>query len=162
MKQLPMPTRVRNTLTKRLISSGFTVSEPNRKSQTLGVVSPIHYVSLLQAVHLFRQFFPTSTTYYNGSRLWYLRYFSRRLWLKNQQEALYSKFQATVDAAEGRDRIFAGLALSYCYWWNGDREKARETLVSLQEQFPQDLALKLSTVFISIQTGHYAGTLKLL
>ena len=106
--------------------------------------------------------FPTSTTYYNGSRFGYLKYFSRQLWLKNQQEALYSKFQATVDAAEDRDRIFAGLALSYCYWWNGDREKARETLVSLQEQFPHDLALKLSTVFISIQTGHYAGTLKLL
>ncbi len=135
-------------------------TQPQITNTRRGVSHPLRFAS--SSSSSIQTIFPTSTTYYNGNRLRYLRYFSRRLWLKNQQEALYSKFQATVDAAEGRDRIFAGLALSYCYWWNGDREKARETLVSLQEQFPQDLALKLSTVFISIQTGHYAGTLKLL
>ena len=135
-------------------------TQPQITNTRRGVSHPLRFAS--SSSSSIQTIFPTSTTYYNGSRLWYLKYFSRRLWLKNQQEALYSKFQATVDAAEGRDRIFAGLALSYCYWWNGDREKARETLVSLQAQFPQDLALKLSTVFISIQTGHYAGTLKLL
>ena len=135
-------------------------TEPQITNTRRGVSYPLRFAS--SSSSSIQTIFPTSTTYYNGNRLWYLRSFSRRLWLKNQQEELYSKFQATVDAAEGRDRIFAGLALSYCYWWNGDREKARETLVSLQEQFPHDLPLKLSTVFVSIQTGHYAGTLKLL
>ncbi len=106
--------------------------------------------------------FPSTTIYYKGSRLGYLKYFSRQLWLKNQHEALYTKLQTTLDAAEGRNRIFAGLALSYCYWWNGVREKAQEVLVPLQKEFPHDLSLKLSTVFVSVQTGHYAGTLKLL
>ena len=106
--------------------------------------------------------FPSTTIYYKGSRLGYLKYFSHQLWLKNQHEALYTKLQTTLDAAEGRNRIFAGLALSYCYWWNGAREKAQEVLVSLQKEFPHDLSLKLSTVFVSIQTGYYAGTLKLL
>ncbi len=106
--------------------------------------------------------FPSITIYYKGSRLGYLKYFSQQLWLKNQHEALYTKLQTTLDAAEGRNRIFAGLALSYCYWWNGAREKAQEILVPLQKEFPHDLSLKLSTVFVSIQTGHYAGTLTLL
>ena len=134
-------------------------TQPQITNTRRGVSHPLPFAASSSSM---QTIFPTSTTYYNGSRLRYLRDFSRRLWLKNQQEALYAKFQATVDAAEGRDRIFAGLALSYCYWWNGDRKKARETLASLQAQFPDDLALKLSTVFISIQTGHYAGTLKLL
>ena len=135
-------------------------TEPQITNTRRGVSHPLRFAS--SSSSSIQAIFPTSTTYYNGSRLGYLRSFSRRLWLKNQQEALYSKLQATVDAVEGRDRIFAGLALSYCYWWNGEREKARETLVSLQAQFPRNLALKLSTVFSSIQTGHYAGTLKLL
>ena len=135
-------------------------TQPQITNTRRGVSHPLRFAA--SSSPSIQTIFPTSTTYYNGSRLSYLRYFSRRLWLKNQQEALYAKLQATVDTAKGRDRIFAGLALSYCYWWNGDREKARETLVSLQAQFPQDLALKLSTVFLSIQTGHYAGTLKLL
>ena len=135
-------------------------TQPQITNTRRGVSHPLRFAS--SSSSSIQTIFPTPTTYYNGRRLGYLRYFSRRLWLKNQQEALYSKLQATVDTAEGRDRIFAGLALSYCYWWNGDREKARETLVALQAQFPHDLALKLSTVFLSIQTGRYAGTLKLL
>ena len=106
--------------------------------------------------------FPTTTVYYEGSRFRYLQYFSRQLWLKNQHEALYAKLQTTFDAAVGRNRIFAGLALSYCYWWNGEHEKSQEVLVRLQKEFPHDLSLKLSTVFIAIQTGQHAGTLQLL
>ena len=106
--------------------------------------------------------FPTTTVYYEGSRFRYLQYFSRQLWLKNRHEALYTKLRTTFDAAAGRNRIFSGLALSYSYWWNGAREKSQEVLVSLQREFPQDLSLKLSTVFIAIQTGQHAGTLQLL
>ncbi len=106
--------------------------------------------------------FPARTVYFEGSRLGYLKTFSRQLWFKNQHEALFTKLKTTFDASEGRDRIFPGLALSYCYWWNGEREKAQEILVSLQKEFPNDLSLKLNTVFISIQTGQNAGTFKLL
>lgn len=106
--------------------------------------------------------FPSRTMYYQGSRFGYLSYFSRQLWLKNQHEVLYTKLQTAFDASEGRDRIFSGLALSYCYWWNGEREKSQNVLVSLQKEFPHDHSLKLSTVFISIQTGQHAGTIKLL
>ncbi len=106
--------------------------------------------------------FPTSTIYYKGNRLSYLKSFSRQLWMNNQQMVLYKKLQATFDAMTGRDRIFPGLALSYCYWWNGEREKAQEILVSLQNEFPHDHSLKLNTVFLAIQSGQHAGTIKLL
>ncbi|MXV77490.1 tetratricopeptide repeat protein, partial [Candidatus Poribacteria bacterium] len=106
--------------------------------------------------------FPTSTAYYKGSRLWYLKSFSRELWMNNQQMVLYEKLQTVFDATDGRDRIFPGLALSYCYWWNGRREKAQEILVSLQNEFPHDQSLKLNTVFLAIQSGQQAGTIKLL
>ena len=106
--------------------------------------------------------FPTSTIYFKGSRLWYLKSFSRQLWMNNQQMVLYKKLQTTFDATDGRDRIFPGLALSYCYWWNGEREKAQEILVSLQNEFPHDYSLKLNTVFLAIQSGQHAGTIKLL
>ncbi len=106
--------------------------------------------------------FPTSTVYYKGHRLWYLESFSHQLWMKNQQIVLVKKLQATFDATDGRDRIFPGLALSYCYWWHGEREKAQEILVSLQKEFPHDQSLKLNTVFLAIQSGQHAGTIKLL
>ncbi len=106
--------------------------------------------------------FPTSTVYYKGSRLWYLNSFSRELWMNNQHMVLYKKLQTAFDATDGRDRIFPGLALSYCYWWNGEREQAQEILVSLQNEFPHDQSLKLNSVFLAIQSGQHAGTIKLL
>ncbi len=127
-----------------------------RRMVSLTTISSSSSSSSIQAI------FPTRTVYYQGSRLGYLKTFSRQLWFKNQQEALYTKLQTTFDASDGRDRIFSGLALSYCYWWNGEREKAQEILVALQKEFPKDLSLKLNTVFISIQTGQNAGTLRLL
>ena len=106
--------------------------------------------------------YPSPTVYYNQDRLQYLQWAFSQLWMKDGQEALYTKLQAELDAAEGRDCIYPGLALSYCYWWEGKRDKAQEVLSGLQKEFPEDLTLKLNTVFASIQTGQHGVALELL
>ena len=104
--------------------------------------------------------YPSPTTYYNQNRLQFLRRTFSLLLSHNQQEALYNKLQAALAAATGRDRIYPSLALSYCYWWHGQRDKAQETLSALQAEFPEDLTLKLNTVFAAIQSGQHAIALK--
>ena len=106
--------------------------------------------------------YPSPTTYYDQSRLQYLQQVFSQLWTSNQQDALYTKFQVELDAAKDRSRIYPGLALSYCYWWAGQRDEAQEVLSVLQKEFPADLTLKLNTVFASIQTGQHAKALDLL
>ncbi len=106
--------------------------------------------------------YPSPTSYYNQNRLEYLQAVFSQLWMKDGQETLYAKLQTELEATEGRDRIYPGLALSYCYWWEGKRDKAQEVLSVLQEQFPDDLTLKLNTVFASIQTGQHGTALELL
>ena len=106
--------------------------------------------------------YPSTTIYYNRIRLTYLEYFSRRLWFKNQEQALIKKLKYEFDSAEGDNRIFPGLALSYCYWWNNQRNNAQEILIELQKEFPRDLTLKLNTVMVSLQNGQYSGSLRLL
>ena len=109
-----------------------------------------------------RSSYPSPTVYYNQNRLDHLQWFFRELWLRNQQEALYTKLQAALNSAEGRDRIYPGLALSYCYWWDEKRTEAQEVLSELQKEFPNDLTLKLNTVFVSIQMGEHRTALVLL
>ena len=106
--------------------------------------------------------FPSATIYYNKIRLAYLEYFSGRLWFKNQEQALIKKLKYEFDSAEGDNRIFPGLALSYCYWWNNQRNNAQEILIELQKEFPRNLTLKLNTVMVSLQNGQYTGSLRLL
>ena len=97
--------------------------------------------------------YPSPTSYYNQTRLEYLKQFFNQLWMNNQQEALYATFKAQLDTTQGRERIYPLLAMSYCYWWEGRRAEARDVLSALQQEFPNDLTLKLNTVFVSIQTG---------
>ena len=106
--------------------------------------------------------YPSPTSYYNQNRLEYLQGVFSQLWMRDGQETLYAKLQTELEAAEGRDRIYPGLALSYCYWWEGKRSKAQEVLAGLQKEFPDDLTLKLNTVFTSIQTGQHGTALELL
>ena len=103
--------------------------------------------------------YPSPTAYFNQERLNYLRSIFREFWVRNQQEKLYTKFQKELDAAVGRDRIYPSLALSYCYWWDGKRDKAQEVLSTLQKEFSDDLTLKLNTAFVSIQTGKFREAL---
>ena len=106
--------------------------------------------------------YPSATIYYNKIRLVYLEYFSRRLWFENQEQALIKKLKHVFDSAKGDNRIFPGLALSYCYWWNNQRNNAQEILIELQKEFPRNLTLKLNTVMVSLQNGQYTGSLRLL
>ena len=106
--------------------------------------------------------YPSPTTYYNRNRLQSLQQAFKLLWTHNQQEALYKKLQAELDAATHRDRIYPSLALSYCYWWAGKRDSAQETLSALQKELPDDLTLRLNAIFASIQTGAHAAALELL
>ncbi|MDE0681543.1 MAG: tetratricopeptide repeat protein, partial [Candidatus Poribacteria bacterium] len=97
--------------------------------------------------------YPSPTVFYNQNRLEYLQQFFNQLWMNDQQEALYATFKAQLDTTQDRDRIYPLLAMSYCYWWEGRRGEAQEILSALQQEFPNDLTLKLNTVFVSIQTG---------
>ena len=106
--------------------------------------------------------YPSPTVYYNQTRLEHLQWVFRELWLRSQQEALYTKLQAELNAAEGRDRIYPGLALSYCYWWDEKRAAAQTILSELQAEFPDDFTLKLVTAFVSIQAGNHKSALTLL
>ena len=106
--------------------------------------------------------YPSPTLYYNQNQLEYLQQFFNKLWMNDQQEALYTTFKTQLDTTQGRDRIYPLLAMSYCYWWEGKRTEAQEILSALQQEFPNDLTLKLNTVFVSIQTGELKTALALL
>ena len=106
--------------------------------------------------------YPSPTTYYNQDRLEYLQQIFNRLRLKDQQDTLYAKLDVELNATEGRERIYPGLALSYCYWWDGQRDKAQEILSALQAEFSDDLTLKVNTFFTAIQTGQHETALALL
>ena len=106
--------------------------------------------------------YPSPTVYYNQNRLDHLQWFFQELWLRNRQGVLYTQLQAELNSVEGRDRIYPGLALSYCYWWDEKRTEAQATLSELQKEFPNDLTLKLNTVFVSIQMGEHRTALVLL
>ena len=106
--------------------------------------------------------FPTPTTYYNQSRLQCLQKIFSQLWATNQHQPLYDVFQTELDAAEGRDKIYPALAISYCYWWENKRDPAQKIFADLQKEFPEDLTLKINTVLVSIQTGEFKTALILL
>ena len=106
--------------------------------------------------------YPSPTTYYNQDRLEYLQQVFNQLLLENQQEVLYVKLQAEFNSIAGRERIYPGLALSYCYWWDGQRDKAQEMLSALREEFSDDFTLKINTFFAAIQTGRHETALALL
>ena len=106
--------------------------------------------------------YPSPTTYYDQNRLEFLQRVFSQVWSRNQQEALYKKLQAELDSATGRDQIYPSLALSYCYWWAGQRDAAQKVLAALQQEFPEDLTLRLNTIFASIQAGQHAEAFKLI
>ena len=106
--------------------------------------------------------YPSPTLYYSQSRLESLQNGFSQFWTANQQDALYAKLRTELGDAEGRERIYPGLALSYCYWWGGQRDKGEEVLSALQKEFSDDLTLKINTAFVFIQIGQHAAALDLL
>ena len=136
--------------TKPKTSHARNVAPLSTSSSSFGGYSPV------QAT------FPTSTKYFNPSRLSYLQETFNRIWIANQNELLYAKLQSVLEAAKDTDRIYPNLAMSYCYWWDGQREKAQDIITNLQKEFPTDLTIKLITVFVSIQTGKHTASIPLL
>ena len=136
--------------TKPRITSARRVAALGSSSYSYGVYTPI------------QSSYPSPTLYYNQNRLEYLQQFFNQLWMNDQQEALYTTFKTQLDTTQGRDRIYPLLGMSYCYWWEGRREEAQEILSALQQEFPNDLTLKLNTVFVSVQTGELKTALALL
>ena len=106
--------------------------------------------------------YPSPTIYYDQNRLQFLQRVFSQLWSRDHQEALYKKLQTELESTTGRDRIYPSLALSYCYWWAGQRDEAQAVLATLQKEFPEDLTLKLNTIFASVQTGQHAAAFKLI
>ncbi len=136
--------------TKPYATSARRVSNIGQASRSYGGYTPL------------QSSYPSSTIYYDQSRLEYLQQVFSQLWIANHQDALYAKLQTELDAAKGRERIYPGLALSYCYWWEGQRDKSEEVLSALQKEFSDDLTLKLNTVFVLVQTGQHTEVLDLL
>ncbi len=99
--------------------------------------------------------FPSPTSYYTQTRLDFLQKFFNKIWIKEQQELFYTSLEDKYNGAEGRNRIYPALAISYCKWWDGKRDKALEVLHNLQTEFPDDLSLKMNTIFVSIQSGKH-------
>ena len=99
--------------------------------------------------------FPAPSIYYNQDRLRFLQEFFLDLWTRNQLEPLYTQFQGEFEGAGSEDRIYPGLALSYFYWWEGERDKAQEILEDLQTEFSDNMTLMLQTAFVSIHTGKH-------
>ena len=132
------------------------------------VTNPRRVATLASSSHTYSGYtpiqssYPSPTAYYDQIRLQYLQQVFNQFWVKNQQGALFAKLQTKLDAVEGRDRIYPGLALSYCYWWGGKRDEAQEILSALQTELPEDLTLKLNTIFVSIQMGEHTTALELL
>ena len=98
--------------------------------------------------------FPPQSAYFNQDRLDFLEYNFREFWIHNQANVLYSKLQNVLETAEGNNRLYPSLALSYCYWWDGKQQNAKDILVSLQNEFPDNLILKHNTAALYIQTGN--------
>ena len=106
--------------------------------------------------------FPTASIYYDQSRLRALQQAFNRLWFNEQHDALYTHLRTVLDNTVGRDRIYPALAMCYCYWWENKRDSALGILADLEQEFPDDLTIKLSTTLVSIQTGKHKEALTLL
>ncbi len=153
-----------NGQTEKAIEHFWTHLERTKPKTTNSKrVSPLTYASYSSGGYTpVQSSFPSPTVYYNQDRLRSLQQFFNTMLIKDQQEVLYSKLQAKLDATNGKDRMYPGLALSYCYWWAGKRNKAQVVLSALQKEFTNDLSLKLNTCFVSMNIGEHKTALTLL
>ena len=106
--------------------------------------------------------FPSPTIYYTQTRLDFLQKFFNKVYIKEHQDLFYTTLEAKYNGAEGRNRIYPALAISYCKWWDGKRDEALEVLNKLQKEFPDDLSLKMNTIFVSIQSGKHSVALEVI
>lgn len=131
------------------------------------VTSGMHGVSLSYSPYYsqtqrYQTNYPSPSLYYSQTRLNSLQSFFNKVWIKDQQELFYTSLEAKYNEAEGRSRIYPALAISYCKWWDGHRAKSLDVLHQLQTEFPDDLTLKMNTIFVSIQSGKHNVALEVL
>lgn len=131
-------------------------------------INPRRVAALAQSTYYYGGYrpiqtkYPAPTAYFNRDRLNYLQSIFQDFWIRDQQQLLLTKFQTEFQTTEGRNKIIPALALSYCYWWDKKRDEAQQVLTVLQQEFPDDLTLKLNTALASIQTGKHKVATELL
>lgn len=106
--------------------------------------------------------YPAPNTYYDRYRFELLQQLFGYLRMKDQLDVLYTKFQTVFELGSGHERILSGLALSYCYWWEGRRAESQQFLKTLRAENSEDLTLKQHMPLVMIQTGKQDAAVSLL
>ena len=106
--------------------------------------------------------YPAPNTYYDRDRLELLQQLFGYLQMKNQLDALYTKLHTVFELGSGRERILSGLALSYCYWWEGRRDESQQLLKTLHTENSDNLTLERHMPLVLIQTGKQQAAISLL
>ena len=98
-------------------------------------------------------FYPAPNTYYDQDRFGLLRQLFGYFWMKDQINVLYTKLRMVFEQGSRRERLLSGLALSYCYWWEGKRDESQQLLETIGAENSEDFTLKLHIPLVLIQTG---------
>ena len=106
--------------------------------------------------------YPAPNTYYDRYSFELLQQLFGYLRMKDQLEVLYTKLQMVLELGSGRERLLSGLALSYCYWWEGKRDESKQLLRIIQVENSGDLTLKRHMPLVLIQTGKQEAAVSLL
>lgn len=106
--------------------------------------------------------YPAPNTYYDRYRFELLQQLFGYLRMKDQLDVLYTKLQTVFELGSGHERILSGLALSYCYWWEGKRAESQQFLKTLRAENSEDLTLKRHMPLVMIQTGKQDAAVSLL
>ena len=106
--------------------------------------------------------YPAPNSYYDRYHFELLQQLFGYLLMKDQLDVLYTKLQTVFELGRGRERILSGLALSYCYWWEGRRDESQQLLKTLRSENSEDLTLKRHMPLVLIQTGKQEAAVSLL
>ena len=106
--------------------------------------------------------YPAPNTYYDRYHFELLQQLFGYLLMKDQLDILYTKLQTLFELGSGRERVLSGLALSYCYWWEGRRDESQQLLKALRAENSEDLTLKRHMPLVLIQTGKQEAAVSLL
>ena len=106
--------------------------------------------------------YPAPNTYYDRYRFELLQQLFGYLRMRDQLDVLYTKLQTVFELGSGRERILSGLALSYCYWWEGKRNESQQLLGTIQAEDSRDLTLKRHMPLVLIETGKQEAAISLL
>ena len=106
--------------------------------------------------------YPAPNTYYDRYRFELLQQLFGYLRMRDQLDVLYTKLQTVFELGSGRERLLSGLALSYCYWWEGRRDESQQLLKTLRAENSEDLTLKRHMPLVMIQTGKQEAAISLL